>query len=66
MNVNRKEKDTGSKVIIENGEIKTIFSEEVINNNGRLSLEEISRLLLDGANKVIELYGKDARNDKQQ
>ena len=64
MNVKRKEKDTGSKVIVENGEIKTIFSEEVKNNNGQLSLEEISRLLTEGVNKIIELYGKDARNDK--
>ena len=34
-----------SRVIIEDGKIKTIYSEEVINNGGYMSVEEFGRLL---------------------
>ena len=61
MNVNRKEKDTGSKVIFENGKIKTILSEEVINNGGFMDLDEALRLTLE----ELELEEKHFMNGKQ-
>jgi len=48
-------KDTGSKVIIENGEIKTILSEEIKNNGGWMSIEEAKRLTHEAINKRREL-----------
>ena len=39
-----KEKITENRVIVENGEIKTIFSEEVENNGGWMDIEESRRL----------------------
>ena len=54
MNVNEIN-DTGSKVIIENGEIKTILSDEIKNNGGWMSVEEMRRLLHESINKRREL-----------
>jgi len=55
-----KEKITESKVIVENGEIKTIFSEEIENNGGWMSVEEFGRLLRDSINKTIEMRKNNA------
>ena len=49
-----KEKITENKVIVENGEIKTIFSEEVQNNGGWMDIEESFRLIKEGIKQVYE------------
>jgi len=43
-----------SKVIIENGEIKTIFSEEILNNGGWMDIEESRRLTIEALRKRNE------------
>ena len=50
-----KEKIAESKVIIENGEIKTIFSDEIENNGGWMSVEESMRLCLETIDRIEEL-----------
>jgi len=45
---------TESKVIIENGEVKTIFSDE-IQYTGYMTIEEGRRLTLEGLKKVEEI-----------
>ena len=40
----KKEENNKSRVIVENGEIKTIFSEEIQNNGGWMTIEEARRL----------------------
>jgi len=47
-----KEKITENKVIIENGEFKTIFNEIVENNGGWMDIEEARRLTIEGLNKL--------------
>jgi len=49
-----KEKITENKVIVEKGQVKTIFTEEVGNNGGWLSIEEVDRLLTQTINKAFE------------
>ena len=50
-----KEKITESKVIVENGEIKTIFSEDIENNGGWMDIEESRRLCHESINKAREI-----------
>jgi hypothetical protein len=49
-----KEKLTESKVIIENGEVKTIFSEDIQNNGGWMSVDEFVRIGDEWINKMID------------
>jgi len=39
-----------SRVVIENGEVKTIFSEEIQNNGGWMDIEESRRLTIEALN----------------
>ncbi|MDR0844649.1 MAG: hypothetical protein LBN71_05460 [Tannerella sp.] len=57
---------SGNKVIIENGEIRTVFSEETINNGGWLTIEECGKLWIEGLNKVEELLNQNGSNSKRQ
>ena len=47
-----------SKVIIENGEVKTIFSEEIQNNGGWMSADELADLLIQSLTKTKELLNQ--------
>ena len=46
----------GSKVFIENGEVKTVLSEAIL-QNGYMSVEEAKRLTLEKIKKIYELNG---------
>jgi len=41
-----------NKVIVENGKIRTIFTEEIENNRGWMDIEEARRLTIEGLNKI--------------
>jgi hypothetical protein len=58
-----KNKISESRVIVENGEIKTIFSEE-IQKTGRMSIEESRRLCIEALNLVEKKLKNDRRNRK--
>ena len=58
------EKIIENKVIIENGKIKTIFTEEVENNGGWLSIEEVDRLLTQSMNKAFEIRNQNGTPNK--
>ena len=58
------EKIIENKVIIENGKVKTIFTEEVENNGGWLSIEEVDRLLTQSMNKAFEIRNQDGTPNK--
>ena len=45
---------TESKVIIENGEVKTIYSDEIF-RTGYMTIEEGRKLTLEGLRKVEEI-----------
>ena len=45
----------GSKIFVENGEVKTILSEE-IQKSGYMSLEDLRRILHTEINKQEELF----------
>ena len=47
-----------SRVIIENGKIKTILSEEIQNNGGWMTIEESRRLCHEAINKRRELLNQ--------
>jgi len=49
------EENNKSRVIVENGEIKTIFSEEIQNNGGWMTIEEARRLIHEAINIRREL-----------
>ena len=51
----KKNKISESRVIIENGEVKTILSEEIQNNGGWMDIEEASRLWHEMVNKTREI-----------
>ena len=57
-----KEKITESKVIIENGEIKTVFSDEIENNGGWMSDGESMRLCLETIDRTEELQRNESIN----
>ena len=57
-----KEKINESRVILENGEIKTIFSEGIENNGGWMDIEEARRLTIEGLNKIESEMRNDSRN----
>ena len=46
----------GSKVFVENGEVKTILSEE-IQRTGYMSVEEAKQLTLEAIKKIYQLNG---------
>ena len=46
----------GSKVFVENGEVKTVLS-EAIQQNGYMSVEEAKKLTLEKIRKIYELNG---------
>lgn len=48
-----KEKINESRVIVENGEVKTILSEE-IQKNGYMTVEESRQLTLEAVRKIYE------------
>ena len=52
------EEITENRVIIENGEVKTIFSEEVENNGGWMDIEESRRLCHEMVKKTREILGQ--------
>ena len=45
---------TESKVVIENGEVRTIYSDE-IERTGYMTIEEARRLTLEGLKRVEEI-----------
>ena len=47
----------GSKVFVENGEVKTILSEE-IQRTGYMSVEESKQLTLEAIRMIYQLNGK--------
>ena len=47
----------GSKVFVENGEVKTLLSEE-IQSSGYMSVEESMKITLEAVKKIYELNGK--------
>ena len=46
----------GSKVFVENGEVKTVLS-EAIQQSGYMSVEEAKQLTLEKIKKIYELNG---------
>ena len=46
----------GSKVFVENGEVKTILS-EAIQQSGYMSVEESRKITLEAVRKIYELNG---------
>ena len=46
------EKTIENKVIVENGKIRTIFTEEIENNGGWMDIEEARRLTIEGLNMI--------------
>lgn len=46
----------GSKVFIENGEVKTILS-EAIQQSGYMSVEESRKITLEAVRKIYEMNG---------
>jgi len=50
-----KEQIAENKVIVENGEVKTIFSEEIENNGGWMTVDEFCRLMDESINKLEEM-----------
>jgi len=58
-----KENNNKSKVIIENGKVKTIFSEEIENNGGWMSVDEFCRLMDESVNKLEEMIKNQTRNE---
>ena len=53
---------TESRVIIENGEVKTIFSEEIQNNGGWMDVEEFVRIMDEWINKMKQLSNNENIN----
>jgi hypothetical protein len=53
-----------SKVIVENGEVKTVFSDK-INSTGWMTVDEMKRLLLQSMNKRKELSLKNGSLGQQ-
>ena len=62
--MNKKEKISESRVILENGEIKTIFSEEIENNGGLMDIEEARRLTIEGLNLLEKQMKNDSQNNQ--
>ena len=64
MGMNDKQRETlnevvdinGSKVFVENGEVKTILS-EAIQQSGYMSVEESRKITLEAVRKIYELNG---------
>ena len=54
-----------SKVFIENGEVKTIFSDE-INRTGYMSVEECAGLLHEMVDKTRNLLKQNANKNSRQ
>ena len=52
---------TESKVVIENGKVKTIYSDE-IERSGYMTIEECGRLLFDMVDKTEILLRRNAAN----
>ena len=50
-----------NRIIVENGKIKTIYSEEIENNGGWMDIEESRRLMIEEFN----MFEKDVMNDNQ-
>lgn len=48
----------GSKMFVENGEVKTILSEEIQKNGGWMTVEEARMLTENKIRKVYEMNGK--------
>lgn len=46
----------GSKVFVENGEVKTVLS-EAIQKSGYMSVEESRRITLEAVKKIYEING---------
>jgi len=53
-----KNKINESKVIIENGKVKTIFSEEIQNNGGWMTVDEMEKLLLQSISQKRKLMNQ--------
>lgn len=47
----------GSKVFVENGEVKTVLSEE-IQKTGWMSVEDARMLIISAIRKICEMNGK--------
>ena len=60
--MNKKNKITESRVIIENGEVKTIFSEQIQNNGGWMDIEEFVRIGDEWFNKMEQLSNNENIN----
>ena len=58
------EKIMENEVIIENGKVKTIFTEDVENNGGWLSVEEVDRLLTQSMIKAFEIRNQNGTPNK--
>jgi len=58
-----KEEKNESKVIIENGKIKTIFSKEIENNGGWMSVDEFCRLRDESMDKLDEMIKIQSQNE---
>ena len=52
-NTKMKEKITESRIVVENGKIRTILSEE-IQKNGYMTVEESRQLTLEAIKKIYE------------
>ena len=57
-----KNKINESRVIIENGEIKTILSEDIQNNGGWMDIEEFVRIGDEWFNKMKQLSNNENIN----
>ena len=55
---NMKSKLNESRVIVENGKIKTIYSEEIQNNGGWMTVEEARNLTIQEITKYKELLNQ--------
>ena len=62
--MNNKKKISESRVIIENGEIKTIFSEEIENNGGWMDIDEAFDLIIDALNLQEQQMNNENQNKK--
>ena len=56
------EKAIENKVIVENGKIRTIFTEEIENNGGWMDIEEARRLTIEGLNMIEKSIINDNKN----
>ena len=60
-----KSENNKSRIIVENGEVKTIFSEEIQNNGGWMSVDEMCDLLDQSLTKSRELLNQQDETNNQ-